>query len=172
MKEIAFVLIIGTAVAAAVDGPSVQTSAVASNAHCVIDYKLGLIFLNLFRSAQTGDREAERAGFLTRDPNGGIHFIAWPPTAERRSATFRGSMPPNTIAIAHTHPDGMPEPSRHDLEESIRIGLPIYVVARSTVLRVNVDGTISRIVERRNWVAHATEHLERPSGLGMTDVTQ
>ncbi len=136
--------------------------------------KLVRTFADLFQSAQTGGRETERAGFVTRDPNGEIGFIPWPATVERRRATFKGSAPPNTMALAHTHPDGMTEPSRQDAGESIRIRLPIYVVARTAISRVEVDGATNRIIENGRWTAKAMqEHgryvSARDAGRGPTD---
>jgi hypothetical protein len=144
--------ILATVIAIAASAYAAQRAQMRiTDAHRATPPKLGKVFFDLFQASQTGDREAERAGFVTRDTNGEISFVAWPATAERRSASFNGIPPPNTIAIAHTHPDGMPDPSRHDIEESMRIRLPIYVVARTAISRVNVDGSISRIIEGMNW---------------------
>ena len=136
-------------------------STLTTDTKCAPGRKLAKTFADLFQSAQTGDRETERAGFVTRDPNGEIGFIPWPATAERRRATFKGSAPPNTIAIAHTHPDGMTEPSRQDAEESIRIRLPIYVVARTAISRVEVDCATNRIIENGRWTAKAIQDHDR-----------
>ena len=115
------------------------------------DAELTSIFYELFRAAQVGDRDVERAAFLTRDCKGGIERVMWPATMQRRAETYRGPLPPNVIAIAHTHPDGLPQPSRQDIAESKRVGLPIYVVSRTAIARVDPSGETTEIVRNRNW---------------------
>ncbi|HET8799307.1 MAG TPA: Mov34/MPN/PAD-1 family protein [Thermoanaerobaculia bacterium] len=106
---------------------------------------------DLLRMSRTAARDTERAMFLTRDDDGGIGSVLWPRTMERRKATYRGSVPRNAIAIAHTHPHEMPKPSQHDLDEAARTGLPIYVVTRAAIYRVEPDRTVIEIAGRADW---------------------
>lgn len=71
----------------------------------------------------------EAAAFLVRDDDGSSRMIMWPQTEFSRKETFRGVIPPGTVAIVHTHPPTMERPSRGDLAEAKRLGLPIYVVS-------------------------------------------
>ncbi|HEX7807902.1 MAG TPA: Mov34/MPN/PAD-1 family protein, partial [Thermoanaerobaculia bacterium] len=96
-----------------------------------------------------------------RDDAGNLDYKLWPATQQRRKASYRGAVPPNTVAIAHTHPHGMPKPSQHDINEAARTGLPIYVITRTSIARVDPDRTTKELV-RRDWVGGdvATEACE------------
>jgi hypothetical protein len=108
---------------------------------------------DLFEVSHTAAKETERGGFLQRDADGALDLVLWPATMQRRKAEFRGTRPPNTVAIAHTHPSGMPLPSEHDINEAERVGLPIYVVTRTSIARVNPDRTVTPIVSQDDWFA-------------------
>jgi hypothetical protein len=107
----------------------------------------------LLQAARSASRETERGMFLTRGPDGALGSVLWPATMQRRKATWRGPVPPETIAIAHTHPHGMPKPSQHDLAEAERTRLPIYVVTRTSIYRVDPDRTVRAIAEKTDWAA-------------------
>ncbi len=109
------------------------------------------ILRDLFAVSNTAARETERALFLTRDDAGTFGYELWPATMQRRKASYRGTIPRNTVAIAHTHPHGMPKPSQHDLDEAARTGLPIYVVTRTSIARVDPDRTTTELVLRPEW---------------------
>jgi proteasome lid subunit RPN8/RPN11 len=110
------------------------------------------ILRTLFEASRTAARDTERALFLTQAPGESLQATLWPATMERRRATYRGSMPANVVGIAHTHPQGMPRPSEHDLDESERTGLPIYVITRTSIARVDPDRTVASIVEQYDWL--------------------
>jgi proteasome lid subunit RPN8/RPN11 len=109
------------------------------------------MFADLFRASRVAAKETERAMFLTRDGSGALDAQLWPATYERRKASFHGPIPPNTVAIAHTHPQGMPEPSQHDIDEAERTGLPIYVVTRTSIARVDPDRHTEELVSKKDW---------------------
>src|SRR5437763_584689 len=71
--------------------------------------------------------QQEVAAFLVRDGNGAVSCVMWPHTASRRSEHYEGAVPLGTVAIAHTHPTFAERPSRGDIEQAKKIGLPIYV---------------------------------------------
>lgn len=109
------------------------------------------ILADLFKVSRTAAKETERAMFVTRDDDGQLQSQLWPATYERRKASFRGAVPPNTVGIAHTHPNGMPEPSQHDVDEAQRTGLPIFVITRTSIARVDPDRTTEQLVEKKDW---------------------
>ncbi len=109
------------------------------------------IFKELLNTSLTAARETERAMFLTRDSAGNLTGVLWPATMQLRKATFRGRMPSATVAIAHTHPPGMPKPSQHDVDEAARTGLPIYVVTRTSIYRVDPDRRITEVLWSPDW---------------------
>lgn len=116
----------------------------------------------LFVAAQDGHKRTERGAFLTRDKDGKVDLVLWPRTMQQRGARFRGIVPPETVAVAHTHPDGHPHPSQHDVEEAMRIGLPIYVVSRTAIARVDPTGLVTYVVDRAYWVAAYEAARRRP----------
>jgi|SRR5437588_1907428 len=96
--------------------------------------------------------QTEVAAFLVRDANGVIRSVMWPHTANRRSEHYEGTIPAGTVAIAHTHPLQADEhPSRADIEQAKKIGLPIYVVTRRNLYVVDSSGEVIELFARTNW---------------------
>ncbi|MGN6183508.1 MAG: hypothetical protein ACTHQM_07625 [Thermoanaerobaculia bacterium] len=118
----------------------------------LVHQQLFPILGDLFAKSRSAAKDAERALFLTRDEHGNLGYELWPATYERRKASFIGAIPPNTVGIAHTHPTGMPQASSHDINESARIGLPIFVVTRTSIERVDPDHSTQRIVGNKDWI--------------------
>lgn len=119
------------------------------------DRVLGL-FADLAWNATRRGGSVEAAAFLIADPERGMECRIWPHSAAKRRESFRGVIPPGTVAIVHTHPNGIPRPSRADVAEAKRIGLPIYVLSRIDIWAVNsADGAEVPLVERKNWIAKA-----------------
>ena len=102
------------------------------------------------RGAQQVDQR-EVAAFLVRDANGAISCVMWPHTANLRSEHYRGAIPAGTVAIAHTHPIFAERPSRGDIEQAIRIGLPIYVITRWNLYVVDATGAVIALIIQKNW---------------------
>src|SRR5581483_1901773 len=69
--------------------------------------------------------DLEVAAFIVKGPDGAVRCLMWPHTANRRAEEYHGSVPEGTVAIAHTHPLFAELPSRGDVEQSKRIGLPM-----------------------------------------------
>jgi hypothetical protein len=96
--------------------------------------------------------QTEVAAFLVRDRNGVISSVMWPHTANRRSEQYDGAIPAGTVAIAHTHPwQADQHPSRGDIDQAKKIGLPIYVVTRRDLYVVNSSGEVIELFARTNW---------------------
>jgi JAB domain-containing protein similar to deubiquitination enzymes len=106
----------------------------------------------LGKAARTGDPDGEMAAFLVREQDGRLRCLLWPRLARRRSEAFTGMLPLGVIAVVHTHPGVMPEPSRNDRTEAKRLGLPIYVLTSRTVFVADPDtGQSVNLVGRTNW---------------------
>ena len=101
----------------------------------------------LLASGGYGRFSIERAAFVIRERDGGLTMQRWASAAYRR-ASFRGSIPPGTIAIAHTHPLRSPGPSEHDRVEARRLGLPVIVVTPGGNVAAFPDGTIRKLSAR------------------------
>jgi hypothetical protein len=103
--------------------------------------------------------QQEVAAFLVRDANGTISSVMWPHSADRRSEHYDGAIPAGTVAIAHTHPwQADQHPSRGDVEQARKIGLPIYVVTRSNLYVVDSSGEVIELFARTNWT-HLTVRI-------------
>ena len=103
------------------------------------------------RGAQaTSDMEV--AAFIIRNSDGELASMPWPHTASIRAAHYQGAMPSGTVAIAHTHPIYAKEPSRGDIEQAKRIGLPIYVVTRWNLYVIDPSsGASVALISQKNW---------------------
>ena len=75
----------------------------------------------------------EDAAFLVRDANGAVTIVRWEPSGVPDSAMWVGPIPENAFAIAHTHPDWRPRPSRIDVNTARSAKLPVYVVTKTQV---------------------------------------
>ncbi|HUR81504.1 MAG TPA: Mov34/MPN/PAD-1 family protein [Thermoanaerobaculia bacterium] len=82
-----------------------------------------------------GRFERERAAFLIEERDGTLTLEPWPVSAHRH-ASFRGTIPPRAIAIIHTHPRNLPDPSAHDRAEARRLNIAIVVVTPRGVVIV------------------------------------
>jgi hypothetical protein len=108
------------------------------------------MFADMLRVSTPGV-EREVAAFLVRDGDGRISCRAWPRLGRFRAEAFHGEIPNGTVAIAHTHPPLSTKPSRGDIAEAQRIGLPIYVVTRRQIHVVH-PGTGRSISVAGNWM--------------------
>lgn len=103
----------------------------------------------LLKDAQWGFSRIERAAFAVRDRHGRTHFVRWPLRWQDRRAGYRGSIPPDTFAIVHTHPNRYPEPSADDTSVARRLGIPVYVVTRWGVFVTT--GREGKIITVGDW---------------------
>jgi hypothetical protein len=75
----------------------------------------------------------EDAAFLVRDAHGTVQVVRWPSAGLPDSAIWIGRVPEGAFAIAHTHPDWRPRPSKTDIVTARTAKMPVYVVTRSQV---------------------------------------
>jgi hypothetical protein len=87
----------------------------------------------LLRDARWGTGRFEQAAFAVVDNDHRIRFIRWRVRGTETRAHYVGPVPPNAIAIVHTHPNRLPEPSRDDGAVAKRLGMPVYVVTRLSI---------------------------------------
>ena len=81
----------------------------------------------------------ERAAFLTRDHDGSLSLVEWDFERSYRRAVWRGAIPKTAIAVMHTHPSHLRQPSIVDVEEAVRIKMPFIVVTRQYVCIATPD---------------------------------
>lgn len=93
----------------------------------------------------------ESAAFVVLRGGANFDCVAWPRTNDRHAARFNGRVPAGTVAIVHSHPGSQPEPSRHDMEEAQRLGMPIFVVTPEAVTMAPAGGPAATITRARDW---------------------
>jgi hypothetical protein len=104
------------------------------------------MFADLVERAKLEGAENEAAAFIV-EKEGELSCLLWPSGNSRWSKTYKGVMPENVIAVAHTHPEirGMQAPSAGDSEAAQRLGLPFYVITRWEVWVANPEGRRKRV---------------------------
>lgn len=91
----------------------------------------------------------ERAAFVVlRD--GALKMVPWQ-TGGYRHASFKGSIPEDCIAIAHTHPESAMDPSRVDVAMARRLGLPVLVITPRALTVADTDGNPRRLIRQVGW---------------------
>lgn len=106
-------------------------------------------FWTLLTKVRYGFSDYEAAAFIVRKADGGFRAVEWPEANARDCQKWRGAYPVGTIAIAHTHPNWLPYPSRVDLIAARTTRLPVYVITRIGITRT--DGNVSEVVVRGDW---------------------
>lgn len=95
---------------------------------------------DLLRSAQYGRATREHGAFLVSDANGELRLVKWSGEATSMSATYRGRIPSGTVAIVHTHPNDLPNPSPGDEALARKLKMPVYVLTRRSITRTRGGG--------------------------------
>lgn len=124
---------------------------------------------DLLREARYGFAP-EQAAFLVRNSSGDIFAISWPQDSGRNCVAWRGRLPYGTIAIVHTHPNWLPEPSRIDGATASRSGLPVYVVTLTGIART--DGGAPYFVTREPWSSGSRRGRSARSASSFVSVSQ
>jgi len=100
----------------------------------------------------------ERAAFITEQPDGTLGCVEWPAMHTYHAEQFRGLIPPQAIAIVHTHPVQFQMPSVQDNDEATRLGIPIYTLTiRGVYKSVPGQERAVMITNKQSWIT------ERPS---------
>ncbi|MGZ7039128.1 MAG: Mov34/MPN/PAD-1 family protein [Thermoanaerobaculia bacterium] len=100
-------------------------------------------FDHLFRAAYFGRANYERAAFLVMESDGTLDCHDWPATFSFKAEHWTGEVPDGTVAIAHTHPARVRQPSRDDIDSAARVGVPVFVVTQSWISMAAPDGTVT-----------------------------
>lgn len=97
----------------------------------------------LLRDAFYGHAKMEEAAFVIRNEDGELGIVRWPSAGVPNEARWRGSFPKGTVAIAHTHPNGFPEPSRADERTARLRKVPVYVLTRLKITKTTGGRSIT-----------------------------
>lgn len=99
-------------------------------------------------------RGAEQGAFVARANSGALYFIVWPQGNEADILRWRGRIPPNVIAIVHTHPPGIPMPSKIDHRAARGARIPVYVITSGLIMRTR--GEQPETVLQGDWISRAS----------------
>jgi len=94
----------------------------------------------------------ERAAFLIDRGDGVIRCVMWPDTDQRERASFNGTVPRGTIAIIHSHPLNVPWPSNQDIREARRLGIAIYALTPTSVMKALPSNDPPVMVRKGFWL--------------------
>jgi hypothetical protein len=87
----------------------------------------------LLARSQFGEGD-EQAAFIVLGDDGRFACLPWRDNdAHSHGARYKGRIPQGTVAVAHTHPVGLTEPSRQDRKEADRLDVPFIVVSPGSV---------------------------------------
>jgi hypothetical protein len=107
-------------------------------------------FAHLLRDAKLGSVDTERAAFLVLEPEG-IRCVDWPVTNDFRSARWSGPRPAGVVAVAHTHPDRFPYPSKEDIDQAERTSIPIFVLTPRMIHVIHADRRAEILARTADW---------------------
>jgi hypothetical protein len=141
-------------VACAIGVAVMIAAAVPAAGDAIFDAVAGHVFFaDVLRAAKLGITPLETAAFIEQRDDGSLVCELWPASHADHEASFRGAIPPGTVAIVHTHPLDWPLPSTHDTQESARLRIPIYVLTLRDVYKVIPhSSTPAAIVRDRLWM--------------------
>jgi hypothetical protein len=111
-------------------------------------------FAQLLALGGYGQRSDERAAFLIFRDDGSHSYdcMLWPAQHAFRREQWSGRIPPGTVAILHTHPEGNPDPSPHDAMEAQRLSVPIFAITPGDIELVEPrDGRIVILAHGHGW---------------------
>ena len=109
-----------------------------------------LSFCRVLSKKAATERHNEQGAFVVQTAGGLQYFVAWPPSEERDLARWYGHFPDGTVAIVHTHPPHLPEPSKLDIAVARRARIPVYVITPSRISKTT--GGPAEVVADGDWI--------------------
>lgn len=127
-------------------------STIAVAADPAADARTIALSWELLRDARYGSAKIEHSAFLVVDASGELGLVKWNGEATRMSATHRGRIPAGAVAILHTHPNDLPNPSSADHALARKLKMPVYVLTRRSITRT--DGERMELIALGDWNPH------------------
>ena len=142
------VVLLGMLHPISIDTPSLPPD-VAIESEVASDPRVRQYLWGLLRDAFYGHAIFEEAAFVVRNAHGQLGIVRWPSAGIPHQSRWRGSFPKGTVAIAHTHPNGFPEPSRADKRTAQTGRVPVYVLTRMKITKTTGEASIT--IVRGDW---------------------
>ncbi len=130
-------------------------SLLASDCPDLCSRNAAYFYADLLERGGHGRHPFEVAAFLIRESDGTLTTEPWL-TRAIGHASYRGSIPKGAIAVLHTHPYRVPNPSAYDRTEARRISMPILVITPAGVEAAFPDGSVARVTGGAGWVERLT----------------
>ncbi len=131
-------------------------------------------FARMIAVTESDAREIELAAFVVLDTSNHLRVVPWDAPEGERTNTWRGEVPPGTIATVHTHPNGWRRPSHKDQQEATRTRLPFLVLTRWDIWVAEPGSDRPRpLLRSENWrddgylAALGPQPAERAEGNGV-----
>lgn len=122
----------------------------------IADCRIFNLFYDLWKASRfvKVSLSFERAAWIQYDAKNGYEFLWWPEPSTMTleyvpSVRWKGKVPSNVIALAHTHRKN-PKPSQKDTLVAKKLNIPIYTISRSGIWKVAADGTLT-MVANQHW---------------------
>jgi hypothetical protein len=97
------------------------------------------------------DPSREKCAWMVRNSDGGCAMEVWPASRRWKMEVWKGVVPANMIAQAHTHPvDTDPRPSVKDRAFSQNVNAPLYTISRRGIWMVSPTGEVKKLAGQ-NW---------------------
>src|SRR5262249_24359174 len=109
-------------------------------------------FYKLWEAAGYGSAPTERAAWVIKK-SGDKHCVKrWPWSATPGKETWKGKIPDNTEALAHTHPDkSCPQHSANDRDAADKFWFPVYAVTRQGIYKYDPKTKKTTQEEKGDW---------------------
>ena len=114
--------------------------------------RMRILSWDLLASARYGLDPKEHAAFIVVDEWGELQLSRWAWGAESLRASYHGKIPRGTLAIVHTHPMDLPNPSPDDIALARKLGMMVYVITRTSV--TSTDGSRTTRIAYGDWNPH------------------
>jgi hypothetical protein len=122
----------------------------------ITDCKIFNLFCDLWKASRFVkiSLSFERAAWIQYNVKNGYEFLWWPEPSTMTleyvpSIRWKGKVPSNVMALAHTHPKN-PKPSQKDTLVAKKLKIPIYTISQSGIWKVAADGTLT-MVANQHW---------------------
>lgn len=130
--------------------PLVLMMARVSTPEIAEDPSVRAIFREMLRQSRYGFSREEVAAFVVRDGDAHLVSVAWPDAdGIPDSARWCGRFPAGVVAIVHTHPNWLPQPSMIDARTAQVTHVPVYVITPDRVSKT--AGGRSLVVLDHGW---------------------
>lgn len=122
----------------------------------ITDCKIFNLFCDLWKAScfVKSSLNSERAAWIQYDIKDGYEFLWWPEPSTKTveyvpSVSWKGNVPSNVIALAHTHPKN-PKPSEKDISVAKKLKISIYAISRYAIWKVAPDGRLTMVGDK-DW---------------------